>query len=162
MALSHRCSHRHHLAMRRLMMASLLALAGWAPGPAMATGLSAQEQLAVGTWYGEFSAGAGQPVQRFINTRLADGTYALVARMYDKGKPTAELRNRGLWGISNGLYFTITTEINGQRVDPAKADVAQPYLVQSLNGTSFEYAHIGSGNRFRVTRVDPATARLPD
>lgn len=162
MVLFNHCSRWHHGRWRRLMMAGLLALAALEPGRAVATELSAQERLAVGTWYGEYSAGAGQPVQRFINTRQADGTYVLVARMYDKGKPTTELRNKGLWGISNGLYFTITTEINGQRVDPAKADAAQPYLVQSLNSMSFEYAHVASGNRFRVTRVDPATARLPD
>ena len=162
MAQFNRCSHLHHSMLRRLVMAGLLVLAVLACGPAVATEPSAQERLAVGTWYGEYSAGAGQPVQRFINTRHPDGTYVLVARLYDKGKPTTELRNKGLWGISNGLYFTITTEVNGQRVDPAKADVAQPYLVQSLNSMSFEYAHVASGNRFRVTRVDPATARLPD
>jgi hypothetical protein len=32
----------------------------------------------------------------------------------------------------------------------------------SLNATSFEYQHIPSKGIFRVIRVDPATARLPD
>lgn len=123
---------------------------------------SEAEALAVGTWYGEFSASADQPLQRFLTTRSADGTYALVARMYDKGRATSELRNKGLWGISNGLYFTVTTEIDGRRTDARTANVSNPYIVRNLAGGSFEYQHIPSSRVFRVMRVDPATARLPD
>lgn len=123
---------------------------------------SEQEAMAAGTWYGEFSGGAGQPLQRFLTTRAADGTFTLHARLYDKGRTTSELRNSGLWGVSNGMYFTVTTEINGKRTDFRSADVTNPYLVRNLTAISFEYQHIPSGHMFRVTRVDPATARLPD
>ncbi len=123
---------------------------------------SDQETLATGTWYGEFSAGADQPLQRFITTRQADGSFSLVARLYQKGRATTELRNKGLWGISNGLYFTVTTEVDGKRTDPSNAELTNPYLVRGLNSGAFEYQHIASGRLFRVTRVDPAITRLPD
>lgn len=129
---------------------------------AAAAAPSEQEALATGTWYGEFSAGPDQPLQRFLTTRSADGTFALVARLYDRGRSTSELRNKGLWGVSNGMYFTVTTEVDGKRTDPRTADLVNPYLVRSLVAGSFEYQHIPSGRIFRVMRVDPAMTRLPD
>lgn len=122
---------------------------------------SESETLAVGTWYGEFAGGAGQPLQRFLTTRLADGTFSLRARVYELGR-FQELNNRGLWGISNGMYFTVTTEVDGKRSDFRTADVTNPYLVRKLAVGEFEYQHIPSGRVFYVRRVDPATARLPD
>lgn len=129
---------------------------------AAAAAPSEQEALATGTWYGEFSAGPDQPLQRFLTTRLADGTFSLVARVYEKGRSKSELRNKGLWGVSNGVYFTVTTEVDGKRTDPRNADLVNPYLVRSLVAGTFEYQHIPSGRIFRVTRVDPAITRLPD
>jgi hypothetical protein len=122
---------------------------------------SEPEALATGTWYGEFSGGSNQPLQRFLTTRLADGTFTLRARVYDKGR-FQELNNQGLWGISNGLYFTVTTEVDGKRADFRTADVTNPYLIRKLAGNDFEYQHIPSGRIFHVKRVDPATAHLPD
>lgn len=145
----------------RLLRSIAVLAVGLAAAVATATP-SGQEAQATGTWYGEFSAGADQPLQRFLTTRSADGTYTLVARMYDKGRPTSELRNKGLWGISNGLYFTVTTEVDGKRTDPRSGETSNPYLVRSLAGDSFEYQHIPSGRVFRVMRVDPASTRLPD
>ena len=137
--------------------ALLLALCG-----AAAAAPSEQEALATGTWYGEFSAGLGQPLQRFLTTRSADGTFTLVARLYEQGRATSQLQNKGLWGVSNGMYFTVTTEIDGERTDPRNGDLVNPYLVRSLVAGTFEYQHIPSGRVFRATRVDPAITRLPD
>jgi hypothetical protein len=145
---------------RRRWLAGLLGLA--MAGAAGALPLSEQEKTAVGTWYGEFSSGADKPLQRFLSTRQPDGTYVLQARLYEKGKPTTELRNKGLWGISNGLYFTVTTEVNGLRTDFKSPEVSNPYLVRALGPEVFEYQHIPSGNLLRAIRVDPEKARLPD
>lgn len=147
------------LAVRWLKPLLVLVLAATAATAAVAAPSDAESQ-AVGTWYGEF-AETGAPAQRFLTTRLPDGTYILRARLYDKSPPT-ELVNRGLWGISNGLYFTITTEINGQAVDARNAQAANHYLVQSQSATELVYRHLPSNRSFRVVRVDPATARLPD
>lgn len=143
---------------RTLLAGCLAALLVCSPAAAAP---SEQEALAVGSWYGEFAAGANQPLQRFLTTRFADGTYTLLARMYDKGRMMSELRNSGLWGVSNGLYFTFTTEIDGKRTDPRGADLSNPYLIRNLAVGAFEYQHIPSGRIFRVMRVDPTT-RLPD
>jgi len=142
-----------------VLAAGVLALACCLPATAAP---SEQETLATGTWYGEFSPGPGQPLQRFLTTRLADGTFMLVARLYENGRAKSELRNAGLWGISNGLYFTVTTEVDGKRLDPRNAEMANPYLIRSLAAGTFEYQHIASGRLFRVKLVDPAITRLPD
>lgn len=153
----------NNLAVRPLAKVWVIACFWLALVPAAwAAGLSDQERMAAGTWYGEFSSGAGQPLQRFINTRHEDGTFSVVARLYEKGKPATELRNSGLWGVSNGLYFTITTEIGGQRTDTKRADINHAYLIRALTADAFEYQHVQSGNMFRVTRANPATVRLPD
>lgn len=124
--------------------------------------VSMQEQLAVGTWYGEFSGGADKPLQRFLMTRNADGSFTLTARMYERGKLSAELVNTGLWGVSNGMYFTYTTRVNAADTDRKDPAVVNPYLIRKLTDSEFVYQHIPSGNEFRVIRVNPATARLPD
>ncbi|CAN5583798.1 hypothetical protein BH10PSE18_BH10PSE18_33320 [soil metagenome] len=116
---------------------------------------SAQEAMMVGTWYGEFAPRPGMPVQRFLYNRKADGSFTLVARLYAPGKPPTELRNSGLWGISNGLYFTVTTEVDGVRTDTRSPDTINPYLVQDLQQDAFSYRHVLSGNVFRVVRVPP-------
>jgi hypothetical protein len=111
--------------------------------------------MMVGTWYGEFAPRPGMPVQRFLYNRKADGSFTLVARLYAPGKPPTELRNSGLWGISNGLYFTVTTEVDGVRTDTRSPDTINPYLVQDLQQDAFSYRHVLSGNVFRVVRVPP-------
>jgi hypothetical protein len=140
------------------MSALVLAFAACVPA---ALASSDQESLAIGTWYGEVST-PGQPLQRFLTSRAPNGTFVLQTRLYDKGRAISELRNSGLWGISNGMYFTFTTEVNGKQTDSSRSEMTNPYLVRSLNATSFEYQHIPSKGIFRVIRVDPATARLPD
>ena len=123
---------------------------------------SAGETRLVGTWMGEFSPNASSPVQRFITTRRADGTFDLQARMYQDGKMIGEARNNGMWGVSNGMYFTVTTQVNGKPSDPKRPEAVNAYLVKSLEADRFSYVHVASGGEFTVTRVDPASARLPD
>lgn len=124
-------------------------------------GPSAEQRMA-GTWFGEFTAGPSATTQRFITTRRADGTFTLEARIYEGGKVVAEARNAGLWGISNGMYFTVTTEVNGQRSDPKLAEAINAYLVRTLEADRFDYVHVASGRHFSVRRVEPGQAKLPD
>ena len=124
---------------------------------------SPAEQRMVGTWLGEFAnTGTAFPLQRFLTTRKDDGTFLIVARLYENGKMIAETHNAGLWGISNGIYFTVTTDVNGKRSDPKLPEAINAYLVQSLTADRFEYVHVATGRHFIVTRADAATARLPD
>lgn len=123
---------------------------------------SAAEMRMTGTWQGEFSPSAQAPVQRFITVRRDDGTFSVHARMYQGGRMVAEVRNAGLWGISNGMYFTVTTDVNGVKSDPKSPEATSAYLVQALEADRFDYVHVASGSRFVVRRIDPAAARLPD
>ena len=123
---------------------------------------SVDEQRMVGTWYGEFAPQPNAPVQRFITIRKADGTFTLQARIYEGGKMAAEARNAGLWGISNGMYFTVTTQVNGKRSDPKLPEAINAYLVQSIDANRFEYVHFASGRKFVVTRIEDGKATLAD
>ncbi|RZJ15260.1 MAG: hypothetical protein EOO54_18720 [Haliea sp.] len=121
------------------------------------------EQALTGSWYGESGAStvAGAQTQRFLTTRRADGTYSLEVRTYEMGKPTVKLTNTGLWGISNSLFFTLTTEVNGQRTAIREPAYTSAYLVRSITANEFVYQHIASGKELRVVRTSP-DARLPD
>ena len=83
---------------------------------------SPDEQAMVGTWYGEFLPEVSAPLQRFITVRKADGTFTLHARMYQNDKLIGEARNSGLWGISNGIYFTVTTEVKRSATNDVTAE----------------------------------------
>ena len=145
-----------------------IALLALAATNALAQEQSIAEQRMVGTWYGEFAPSASSPMkrsitaQRFITVRRADGTFTLQARMYQDGKKVAEARNSGMWGISNGMYFTVTTEVNGKPSDAKRPEAINAYLVKALDANRFEYMHVASGSQFTVTRADPANVRLPD
>ncbi|HTH77777.1 MAG TPA: hypothetical protein VL593_02280 [Ramlibacter sp.] len=147
--------------LRAVFAIALFSLAFAAPTFAQAAH-SPEEQAMVGTWYGEFLPEVNAPLQRFITVRKADGTFTLHARMYQNDKLIGEARNSGLWGISNGIYFTVTTEVNGVRSDPKLPQAINAYLVKSLKPDRFEYVHFATGRDFVVTRVDPEKAQLPD
>lgn len=150
--------------LRAVFAIALFGFACAAPAPAqpVQTAHSPEEDAMVGTWYGEFLPEVAAPLQRFITVRKADGTFTLHARMYQNDKLIGEARNTGLWGISNGIYFTVTTEVNGVRSDPKLPQAINAYLVKSLKTDRFEYVHFATGRDFVVTRVDPAKAHLPD
>lgn len=136
-----------------------------APASAVAQ-VSLAERTLVGTWYGESgftgaTGASGAQLQRFLTTRRADGTYSLEVRTYENGKPTVRLTNTGLWGISNGLFFTVTTEVDGRQTAIREPTYTAAYLVRSIGGNEFAYQHIGSGRELQVVRTGPDT-RLPD
>lgn len=155
--------HRPILLLRGAWRAAAALACALALAPAaLSQGRSDAEKHAVGTWYGEFPPAPRKTVQRFLTVREPDGSFTVHARLYENGKLVNELRNRGLWGVSNGMYFTVTTEVNGRKTEARTPDVINAYLVQKLEGDDFEYVHVASGNRFRVQRVEPGSVRLPD
>lgn len=121
---------------------------------------SADETTLVGTWLGEYSPAPGAPVQRFLTKRAADGTFTLVARMYEAGKAPTELVNTGIWGISNGMYFTVTSSVNGTPTNTRNPETISPYLVRDLQNDTFTFQHVLTGVLLKVSRVAPDT-RLP-
>ena len=122
---------------------------------------SAQEAAATGRWFAEYAPNPQAPVQRFIMQRNPDGTFTLQSRMYAQGKMVGELRNAGLWGISNGLFFTVTTEVNGQKTDTKNPETVNPYLVRTLDKQRFVYQHIPTGTVLSARPVD-AAFQLPN
>jgi hypothetical protein len=132
---------------------------GWAT-QALAGPPSADESTLVGTWLGEYAPAPGAPVQRFLTKRAPDGTFTLVSRMYEAGKAPTELVNTGIWGISNGMYFTVTSSVNGMPTNTRNPETISPYLVRELQKDSFTFQHVLTGVLLKVSRVAPET-KLP-
>lgn len=133
-----------------------------APAPMAApAGAASPAELALqGLWTWEYQPEGGA-LQRFLLERRADGTFTLVSRSYTAGRATTELVNTGLWGVSNGLYFTVTTQVNGQRVNVRDSALYNPYVIVGLQGEELRYLHLPTGIELRTRKV-PATTRLPD
>lgn len=121
---------------------------------------SAAEAALQGVWAWELTAPGGA-LSRFLIQRRPDGNFTLISRTYAAGRATAELVNGGLWGVSNGLYFTVTTEVNGQRVDTRDSALYNPYVILALEGDVLRYRHLPTGLELRTLKVRPDT-RLPD
>lgn len=80
--------------------------------------------------------------------------------MYEPGKPSIELTNTGIWGVSNGMYFTVTTSVNGAPTNTRNPETISPYLVRDIQKDSFTYQHVLTGVLLKVSRVAPDT-KLP-
>lgn len=142
-----------------LVMSLSVALSAWTTH-AFAGPPSADETTLAGTWLGEYAPAPGAPLQRFLTKRAADGSFTLVAKMYETGKPPIELVNTGIWGVSNGMYFTVTTTVNGTPTNTKNPETISPYLVRDLQKDSFTFQHVLSGVLLKVSRVAPDT-KLP-
>ncbi len=136
-----------------------LGLAGWT-AQAVAGPPSVDELNLTGTWVGEYSPMPGAPVQRFLTTRNPDGTFTLIAKMYETGKTPTELVNTGIWGVSNGMYFTVTATVNGTPTNTRNPETISPYLVRELQKDSFTFQHVLTGVLLKAKRVAPDT-KLP-
>ena len=136
------------------------------PAPAAVEGASPRfshaEQLMVGTWFGDaVLPGKPETLQQFLATRRADGTYTLEVRNYQEGRMRQRIVNSGVWGISNGIYVTLTTDVEGQKTVLSDPSYTQVYVLRGLSANEFRYTHVGSGREFRVVR-STADFRLPD
>lgn len=137
-----------------------------APTPApmsapAAGGASAAELALQGVWIWDYQPTEGGPLQRFLLERRADGSFTMVSRSYTAGRATSQLVNAGLWGVSNGLYFTVTVQVDGQRVNMRDSALYNPYVIVGLQGEELRYVHLPTGIELRTRKV-PATTRLPD
>lgn len=128
--------------------------------PPQGTPRSWLEKAVTGSWYGE-TGPASAPTQRFITTRRADGSFTLELRTYTPGKPTLTISNSGVWSISNGLFLTVVTRVNGRPVNAREAIFTSAYAVRSISGNEFQYQHVLTGTELKVVRVFP-DFRLPD
>ena len=144
---------------RTWVLGLCIGASGWA-SQAMAGPPSADEVTLTGTWLGEYRPMPNAPVQRHLTTRNADGTFTLTARMYEPGKTPSELVNTGIWGVSNGMYFTVTTAVNGTPTNTRNPETISPYLVRDLQKDSLSFQHVLSGVVLKAARVAPET-KLP-
>lgn len=123
---------------------------------------STAEQILVGTWFGEaVLPGTPETLQQFLATRRADGSYTLEVRNYQEGRMRQRLVNSGVWSISNGIFVTLTTDIEGKKTTLSDPSFTQVFAVRGLTANEFRYQHLASGREIRVVRSTP-DFRLPD
>ena len=106
-------------------------------------------QSIAGKWLGLESP--QQQVKCWLNDRHQNGTFEvtfLVAARFGLSRQMEE----GTWSFADGLYSTITTHINGLKVNSADPQYRDTYRVIKLSEDKFVYSHI-DGRQFPSYRV---------
>ncbi len=127
--------------------------------PELSTSSKMMWQLMVGRWYGSQPTIDGGSrdwvVERFVN-----GTYKTRFVFFKPDGSVEEQTEYGEWGISGGIYFSITKgRIENERLIPN--DRTDPYhrnayKIVELNDDEFVYESLSTGNHFSVIKVDEA------
>ena len=114
-----------------------------------------RRELMIGKWLGESKTTDGE-LRLALVERRENGTHSITFRLYD-GSSYEESVEVGLWGMSGGVYFTIMRGwMTGGRFEPSDSTRAyyyDAYEIVRLDGTTFEYRSMETGNRFANRRV---------
>ena len=99
-------------------------------------------QILIDRWEGEIFTKDGDK-RSWVMERFPDGTYRVSFRVVSPGNKEIQQVEVGLWGISGGVYFTLTRGVlENDQVVPA--DTTDPtlydaYRIISLTDQTFEY-----------------------
>lgn len=115
--------------------------------------VAAKAQDLTGRWYGE--GYQGRIYLHWITERMPGGFFAVEFRQYEECRLVREQKESGRWSFKDGLYSTVTTEINGKSVA-----FSDDYIVDSLEADVFRYHHREKGMSF-VARRKPADFDWP-
>lgn len=115
-----------------------------------------QRSLLVGKWFGDAETKeGGRRLQ--ITYRAPDGTYKVTFRFFEPSGQMWEQSEVGFWGVSGGVYFTITKGwLDGEQfseADPTDASLNDAYQILELTQEQFRYRALQSGNEYSLSRV---------
>ena len=113
-------------------------------------------ELLVGRWYGNQPKKDGGS-HRFIKDKKRDGTYEITFRFCEPDGQYEEQTERGRWGHSRAIYFTIVEKISFSGID-IDTDAEDPrtydaYEIISLDEDTFVYKWLYDGSVFTAKRV---------
>ena len=110
----------------------------------------------IGAWLGESPVKDGSTV-KWLLKRASDGTYKVQFRITDARKMQRDQFETGFWGISGGVYFTLTRAMieNGRLipVDTKDASFYDAYKILSSSPSEFKYKSLSTQEVFTVKRV---------
>ena len=112
--------------------------------------------LMIGRWLGSQPIRGGGK-RDWIVTRLPNGAYEIVFRVYDSDGNYEESIEIGEWGVAGPIYFSIFKgrvidgELHG--VDPTDPYNRDAYKIISITDEEFVYESFSSGNRFTIKKV---------
>ena len=129
--------------MKWRMPLSLLAFAWISLGPAGA-------QSIVGKWLGLDSPQTW--VKCWLNEPRPDGTFE-VTFLADAPFGLRRQVEQGTWSLANGVYSTITTLIDGSKVNPGNPQFKDTYRIIELTDEKLVFSHIERGWQFSANRV---------
>lgn len=144
------------------VVALLLAASGCAIRPAIDvtkqpdTSQEQQRSRLVGKWFGDArTKDGGRRLQ--ITQRAPNGTYKVTFRVFEPSGQTWEQSEVGFWGVSGGVYFTITKGwVDGDsfsEANPTDASLNDAYQIVELTQDRFIYRALQSGNEYSLSRV---------
>lgn len=124
--------------------------------PSVNPELAAQRSNLIGKWYGRTSVKEGG-VREWLRELRVDGTFTIKFKVTDGKKKVTEQVEAGYWGISPGIYFSLTREIL-LRAGFSALDVTNPtfydaYTILELKPESFKYQSTETGEIYETFKV---------
>ncbi|MXN77785.1 hypothetical protein GR157_23945 [Burkholderia sp. 4701] len=118
----------------------------------------ARRDLFVGRWYDRQNARDGSQTMSLMEVKR-DGTYVESWRTLEKDGRQRLSEEKGRWGVSGNIFFTITTaraENGGLMVDvdQSNAYFYDAYSVENATQNENTIRHIVNGDEFVSRRVD--------
>lgn len=125
----------------------------------------ARRDLFVGRWYDRQNAHDGSQTMSLMDVKL-DGTYFESWRTLEKDGRVRFSEEKGRWGVSGNIFFTIATASTGNGkllvdVDQRNAYFYDAYIVENATQDANTIRHVVDGDEFVSRRVD-ADFSLPD
>jgi hypothetical protein len=110
----------------------------------------------IGTWLGESPVKDGSSV-KFITQRGDDGSMKIHFRISSPKEQTRDQVEVGFWGISGGVYFTLTRGMlqDGHvfAVNTKDSTYYDAYRAVSISPSEFKYKSLSTQEEFIVKRV---------
>ncbi|WP_175765482.1 hypothetical protein [Burkholderia ambifaria] len=117
----------------------------------------ARRDIFVGRWYDRQNANDGSQTMSVMEIK-SDGTYSEVWRTLEKNGRVKNANEKGVWGVSGNIFFTITTgraEEGGAmvNVDQRDAYYYDAYFIDDASESGNSIRHILTGDEFVSRRV---------
>ncbi|MGQ0801985.1 MAG: hypothetical protein ACT4NL_17960 [Pseudomarimonas sp.] len=117
-----------------------------------------QRQLLIGEWESTTKLSGGG-VQTARSENRVDGTFTITFSNSGAPELPSEQTEVGMWGVSGGVYFTITTGfINDGQFTPARMSnpaYYDSYRILHLDESKFDFENLSSGHRFTAFKRGP-------
>ncbi len=118
--------------------------------------LATQRSSLIGKWYGKTSVKEGG-VREWLRELRVDGTFTIKFKFTDEKKKVTEQVEAGHWGVSPGVYFSLTREVllgtGYSALDVTNPTLYDDHKILKLGPEYFKYQSNETGTIYETFKV---------